>query len=140
MSLTVSRLARQVGLSADTIRFYEREGLLPEPPRTASGYRAYEPETVDRLRFIRGAQRFGLRLREVRELLEIRDKGQCPCGHTSELVDLRLQEIHREIQRLTQLESELVRLAGKFPAGCIEIGPTGWACETEFMKGGDCCG
>jgi DNA-binding transcriptional MerR regulator len=70
MALTVSALAGQVGLSADTVRYYERVGLLPEPARSAAGYRLYDQDAVGRLRLIRGAQRAGLRLREVRAELE----------------------------------------------------------------------
>jgi DNA-binding transcriptional MerR regulator len=65
MALTVSVLAGQVGLSADTVRYYERVGLLPEPARSAAGYRLYDPTAIDRLRLIKGAQRAGLRLREI---------------------------------------------------------------------------
>src|SRR5918992_3569756 len=67
MSLRVSELAGQAGLTTDTVRYYERVGLLPEPPRSASGYRQYDEELADRLRFIKGAQRFGLRLGEIKE-------------------------------------------------------------------------
>ena len=62
--LTVSKLADQVGMTPDALRYYERTGLLPKPERTASGYRLYDEETADRLRFIKGAQRLGLKLRE----------------------------------------------------------------------------
>jgi hypothetical protein len=65
MTLTVSKLAARVGLTADTIRYYERAGLLPPPDRTESGYRAYEDGAVERLHFIKGAQCIGLRLQEI---------------------------------------------------------------------------
>jgi DNA-binding transcriptional MerR regulator len=79
VTLTVSKLADRVGLTADTIRYYERAGPLPPPDRTASGYRAFEDDAIERLRFIKGAQRIGLRLQEIKELLDIRDLGLCPC-------------------------------------------------------------
>jgi DNA-binding transcriptional MerR regulator len=66
MALTVSQLARRVGLSPDAVRYYERVGLLPPPARTAAGYRAYQEAAVDRLRLVTGARRLGLRLREIR--------------------------------------------------------------------------
>lgn len=66
MTLTVSKLAARVGLTADTIRYYERAGLLLPPDRTASGYRAYQDDAVERLRFIKGAQRIGERQRGAR--------------------------------------------------------------------------
>lgn len=82
MNLRISEIAESVGVSSDTIRYYEREGLLPAPARSVSGYRQYDQGIIDRLRFIKGAQAFGLRLSEIGELLEIQDKGACPCGHT----------------------------------------------------------
>ena len=78
VSYTVSQLAREVGVSADTVRFYEREGLLPAPRRTAAGYRQYDATMVDRMTFIQGATRLGLTLSDVRDLLAVRDTGVCP--------------------------------------------------------------
>jgi DNA-binding transcriptional MerR regulator len=80
MSLTVSDLGAEVGLSAATVRYYERLGLLPAPERSAAGYRQYHQDAVERLRFIKSAQRLGLRLREIAELLAICDQGLCPAG------------------------------------------------------------
>jgi DNA-binding transcriptional MerR regulator len=110
MALTVSALADQVGLSADTVRYYERVGLLPEPARSAAGYRLYDQDAVARLRLIRGAQRAGLRLREIGELLQVADQGLCPCGHTETLLRERLAEVRAELERLRGLEAELTRL------------------------------
>ena len=73
--LRIGELAKTVGVEPDTIRFYEREGLLSEPNRTASGYRVYDESAVDRMRFIQGAQRLGLRLADIRDLLTVRDTG-----------------------------------------------------------------
>jgi DNA-binding transcriptional MerR regulator len=92
-ALTVSTLARQVGIRPDTVRYYERAGLLPPPLRSPAGYRQYDPATADRLRFIRGAQRLGLRLREIADLLAVRDRGACPCGHAEALVRQRISEL-----------------------------------------------
>src|SRR5690349_24171477 len=78
--LRVAELADAVGLSPDTIRYYERAGLLPPPARTRAGYRAYDASAVERLRFIQGAQRLGLKLGDIRDLLAVRDTGTCPCG------------------------------------------------------------
>jgi DNA-binding transcriptional MerR regulator len=78
MSLTVSHLGAEVGLRAATIRYYERLGLLPAPERTAAGYRQHPKEAVDRLRFIKSAQRVGLRLREIAELLAHLRTGPLP--------------------------------------------------------------
>ncbi|MGH2669816.1 MAG: MerR family transcriptional regulator, partial [bacterium] len=84
--LTVGKLAERVGTSADTLRYYERIGLLPKADRTASGYRLYHDDAIARVHFIRGAQRLGLRLEEIGELLEILERGLCPCGRTKQLL------------------------------------------------------
>jgi len=113
--LTVSGLAAQVGVSPDTVRYYERLGLLPRPARSAAGYRRYDEEAVQRLRFVKGAQRVGLRLREIGELLQVVDRGQCPCGHTEALLRERLAEVDAELARLEALRSELARLLAQRP-------------------------
>ena len=100
MALTVSKLASEAGVRSDTVRYYERAGLLPPAARTTSGYRMYGDEALDRLRFIKGVQSFGLRLREVRDLLEVMDRGLCPCGHAEGLVRSRIAELDEEIGRL----------------------------------------
>jgi DNA-binding transcriptional MerR regulator len=137
MTLTISKLASQVGLTADTIRYYEREGLLPPPDRTASGYRAFEDDAVERLRFIKGAQRIGLRLQEIKELLHIRDRGLCPCGHTEELLRRRVSEIDSEISGLQETKADLLAFTDRFNAiECPEgMGP--WPCAKEFTAVAD---
>ena len=105
--LTVSRLADQAGVSPDTVRYYERIGLLPEPERSASGYRRYGDDAVQRLRLIKHAQRFGLRLEEVGELLQIRERGLCPCGHTRSLLERRVAELDEQIAALTSLREDI---------------------------------
>jgi DNA-binding transcriptional MerR regulator len=120
MALTVSALAGQAGLSPDTIRYYERVGLLPQPARSPAGYRLYDQDAVSRLRLIKGAQRAGLRLREIGELLQVADQGQCPCGHTETLLRQRLAEVRTELARLRALEADLTRLLDRQPEPCAE--------------------
>ena len=134
MAHNVSDIARLAGISADAVRFYEKEGLLPPPPRSPSGYREYDPATAQRIRFIKGAQGMGLKLAEIRELLEIQDRGACPCGHTRTLVERRIAEIDAEMTRLSELRGNLADLAAlECPATTDgEL----WACEVEFMKKG----
>lgn len=137
MALTVSKVAAEAGLGPDTIRFYEKEGLLPVPDRTTSGYRSYGHDIVDRLKFIKGAQRFGLRLREIKELLEVMDKGLCPCGHTQELLQKRITEVDEELGRLQGLRGELARMIDQYPVqDCLENPSDGWLCEVEFITRG----
>ena len=135
MALTVSALAGAAGLSADTIRYYERVGLLPEPARSAAGYRLYEEDAVGRLRLIKGAQRAGLRLREIGELLQVADRGQCPCGHTETLLRQRLAEVRSKLARLRALEADLTRLLARRPdVSCPEAttaAAASWWCAEE---------
>jgi DNA-binding transcriptional MerR regulator len=136
MALRVSDVASQAGVSSDAIRFYEREGLLPAPERTSSGYRQFDGATVRRVRFIKGAQSLGLKLAEIRELLEIQDKGTCPCGHTRAVVERRITELDQEIGQLQQLRSELHSLRD---LDCMTSGQPSneaWPCEGEFVKRG----
>ncbi len=131
--LTVSKLAARAGVSADTIRYYERAALLPPAKRTASGYRLYPDEIADRLRFIKGAQRLGLRLREIRELLDVLDGGHCPCGHTERLLRQRVAEIDREMAQLRALERELVRVLDGLATRDMRAADR-WRCEAEFIR------
>lgn len=125
--LGVSALARRVGVRADTIRYYERAGLLPRPERTASDYRSYEESAVDRLRFIQGGQRLGLRLREIKALLDVRDTGQCPCEPAGELLRHHIADIDRELARLRGLRRELVAMADRLPSSdCPDPAPGTW--------------
>jgi len=129
-TLTVGELADQANVSSHTVRYYDRIGMLPTPHRTAAGYRRYEPDIVHRLRFIRGAQSVGLRLREVRELLTVMDQGQCPCGHTEQLVRQRVADIDADIRRLHDLRAELARLLEQAQS----CPPDTWWCANEFTQ------
>jgi NADPH-dependent 2,4-dienoyl-CoA reductase/sulfur reductase-like enzyme/DNA-binding transcriptional MerR regulator len=134
MALTVSALADQAGLSPDTVRYYERVGLLPEPARSAAGYRLYDQAAVGRLRLIKGAQRAGLRLREIGELLQVADRGLCPCGHTEILLRERLTEVRAELDRLRGLETELTLLLERQPdPSCPDMtaGAAAWWCAPD---------
>jgi len=147
MELTVSALAGQVGLTTDAVRYYERLGLLHPPARSRAGYRLYHQTTIDRLRLIKGAQRVGLRLREIGELLEVIDRGQCPCGHTQALLAKRLAEIDAELYRLGALRTTLAELLAQTSettgAGttdsqwwCVQAFSDAAGGETSHMRGG----
>ncbi len=121
--LTVSKLADRAGTSADTVRYYERIGLLPEPDRTASGYRMYDDDAVERVRFIKYSQRFGLRLEEIGELLEIREKGLCPCGHTRTLLERRLTQLDDDMAAMASLRRDIAGMLEGLPARRAGGGP-----------------
>src|SRR5713101_5119376 len=80
-SLTIGRLAKQAGLNLETVRFYERRGLLPKPPRTASRYRLFPADAARRLRFIRRTQELGLSLTEIGDLLSLRVSRRTTSAH-----------------------------------------------------------
>ena len=133
MSLSVSHLGAEVGLSAATVRYYEHLGLLPAPERTAAGYRQYPNEAVERLRFIKSAQRLGLRLGEIAELLIICDQGLCPCGHSEALLRERMAEIDAQVAELQAVRAELARVVERYPAAaCHDPTATSRWCETAF--------
>ncbi len=136
MALRVSDVAAEAGVSPDTIRFYEREGLLAAPQRSASGYRQFDEAVIRRVRFIKGAQSLGLRLSEIRELLEIQDKGACPCGHTKSLVERRIAEIDGEIKQLRRLRADLDSLRELECLTAPTASTAAWPCEVEFVKRG----
>jgi len=134
--LRVAELGDVVGLSPDTIRYYERAGLLPPPARTAAGYRAYDDGAIDRLKFVQGAQRLGLRLREIADLLAIRDTGTCPCEPAEQLLRRRLAEVDAELSRLTALREQMVAMIDGLPsADCPPLSPGSWCPPTT--EGGD---
>ena len=139
MALTVAALAGRAGISPDTVRYYERAGLLPPPPRSEAGYRLYDPAVVARVRLIKGAQRAGLRLREIRELLQVADQGSCPCGHTETFLRDRLAEVDAELARLTALRAELTGLLERDPDACCPETATraaDWWCAGLIPEGG----
>jgi DNA-binding transcriptional MerR regulator len=113
--LTVGQLAARTGVRPDTVRYYERDGLLPPPRRTEGEHRRYGPADVDRLLFIRGAQRLGLRLAEIRDLLAVRDTGVCPCEPAEGLLRRHVAEIDQEIARLAALRAELAGMLAAMP-------------------------
>lgn len=128
--LTVSRLANQVGTSPDTLRYYERIGLLPAPERSASGYRLYDGSAVDRVNFIKRAQRFGLRLDDIRELLEIKERGLCPCGHTRALLETRVAHLDEERAALGRLRDEIQHMLDDGPP----VGTDGWRGADDLLQ------
>jgi len=120
--MQIGEVARKVGVAPSAIRFYEETGLLPEPERTASGYRVYDPSVVDRLAFIRAGQAVGLTLNELHDVLRIRDRGEAPCTHVSELIDTQIREVDERIRDLRKLRKDLNALAATAadfdPADC----------------------
>jgi DNA-binding transcriptional MerR regulator len=107
--MRIGELARVSGLRADTLRYYERLGLLPSPARSHGGYRQYDASALSRLAFIRKAQALGLTLDETREVLRIAADGAPPCEHVRAALAARLQQVDERIAELAGLRETLRR-------------------------------
>ncbi|MCI0628335.1 MAG: heavy metal-responsive transcriptional regulator [Acidobacteria bacterium] len=105
--IQIGKLARETGLSADTIRFYQKQGLLKEPRRSEGGFRLFSPDDLETLIFIRKAQQLGFSLGEVRELLIVRNGKTQACSHVRDLLGQKLAAVEKKIQELRELEREL---------------------------------
>ena len=110
--LTIGALARDSGVNLETIRFYERSGLLPAPQRSPSGYRHYQQQDVRRLRFIRRGRELGFSLEEIRSLLELAAHPESPCESADQMVREHLDAIETRIRDLQNMRAELSKLAG----------------------------
>jgi DNA-binding transcriptional MerR regulator len=108
--MKIGELAKRLDLNAQTIRYYERIGLLPEPGRTEAGYWAYGEEDERRLRFVKNARSVGLTLGEVKEVLAFHERGEAPCEYVTEVIARRAEEVERQIAELTEFKGELDRL------------------------------
>ena len=108
-TFTIGEAAAQSGVSADTIRYYERIGVLPKPPRSDSGYRRYTDAHVGRIVFVRNAARFGFPLKELSSFLTSREKGQPPCRRVRAAGERLLQDMERQIAELREARNQMRR-------------------------------
>ena len=118
-NLTTGELAKQAGVNVETLRFYERKGLLPKPPQRASGYREYPTESVGLIRFIKRAQELGFSLAEVRELLALRVRPGVSCAEVRGTAERKAIEVREKIADLRAIERALKKLI----ASCTGRGP-----------------
>lgn len=118
--MRIGELARLTGTSAETIRFYEKQGLLPEPARTAANYRSYGAEHRQRLTFIRRARDLGFRLDAVRDLLALSDDRSQSCAAVDEIAGVHLREIDGKIADLQNMQRELQRMVGSCQRGTVD--------------------
>lgn len=117
--LSIGKLARQTGTKVETIRFYEKNGLLPEPSRTEGNYRAYEPTHLNRLSFIRRARELGFSLDQIREFLKLADDRSQSCAAVDAIAKEHRKEVERKIQDLIALKSELDRMIDQCECGLV---------------------
>jgi MerR family transcriptional regulator, copper efflux regulator len=109
-ALRIGQVAAQAGVNIRTLRFYEREGVLPAPERRPSGYRSYPAETVALVRFIKRAQALGYTLREVKELLALRQASGAPCSEVQRNAGQKLADVRARIQQLQAMSRALTKL------------------------------
>ncbi len=119
--LSIGKLAKSVGINIETIRYYERVGMMPEPQRRESGYRVYSEDDEHRLKFIRHAKELGFSLREIRELLELRVDHRNSCEEVRVQTEAKIADIEQKIVNLERIRRALMKLA----AACRERGPSG---------------
>jgi MerR family mercuric resistance operon transcriptional regulator len=118
--LTIGQVARNAGVGIETVRFYERQGLLQEPARRESGYRQYPEDVVARLRFIRRAKELGFSLKEIKELLALRVDPDTTCAEVKSRAEAKIADIEEKIQALRRIKKALAKLT----AVCRGRGPT----------------
>ena len=118
--LSIGQVAQRAGVGVETVRFYEREGLLEEPPRRASGYRQYSEQVVTRLRFIKRAKLLGFSLKEITELLRLRVDAQTSCEEVKRRTEAKLAEVERKMVELQRMWHALLQVASL----CTGQGPT----------------
>jgi Hg(II)-responsive transcriptional regulator len=109
-SFTIGQLAKTVQVNVETVRYYERRGLLQQPPRQTSGYRRYSRDAVRRIQFIRRAQRLGFSLQEIDDLLRLRADPQSSCCDVKQLAESKIAELESRIRDLRQMQEALAML------------------------------
>ncbi|HDS30491.1 MAG TPA: MerR family transcriptional regulator [Firmicutes bacterium] len=110
--LTIGEAAKSAGIGVETVRFYERQGLIDDPPRSDSGYRLYPEEIIHRLRFIRRAKELGFSLREIRELISLKYEKDSviKCDGIRQMTESKINMVNEKIAALHKLQSDLIEL------------------------------
>ena len=129
--LTIGQLAHAAGVGVETVRFYEREGLLAAPSRKESGYREFTQDEVVRLRFIRRAKELGFSLKEIKELLAMRVDGRTTCAEVKRHAERKIADIEARIQSLRHMKAALAKITKQ----CTGRGPTS---ECPILEALDC--
>ena len=119
--LTVGQLAKKAQVNVETIRYYERRRLIPEPFRSESGYRHYSQDSIARIQFIKNAQELGFSLKEVSELLSLRVDPNTSCAEVKKMAEVKITDIQEKIHALQRIKEALTKLR----ASCQGRGPAG---------------
>lgn len=136
--LLVGEVARAAGVGVQTLHYYEREGIIPPPSRTASGYRQYDAATIGHIRFVRKAQTLGLSLDEIKEVLALAARGTSPCGRVQSALAVKLADVDRRLRELQSFREELARLTAQAVVDEASPGRRGSICtivETAAASG-----
>jgi MerR family copper efflux transcriptional regulator len=119
-TMTIGKIAKRAGVGVETIRYYERMGLLEEPPRRTSGYREYPASALARLRFIKKGKQLGFSLKEIDELLSIRMDPNATCAEVKQQADAKIAEVEEKIRALSRIKTALSEIS----AACKGEGPS----------------
>ena len=130
---TIGRLARAAKVGVETIRYYERCGLIVQPPKPDCGYRQYPPTTLERILFIRNNQSLGLTLNEIRGILDLLDGREMSCAKAADMIDQKLSAIAQKIASLQRLEHLLKKLATRL-GSCGDKGEMTFLSEFLTME------
>ena len=131
--MQINELTKYTGVPAKTIRYYEEIELLPTPNRKPNGYREYSATDIERLKLVSGARRLDFSLAEIKEILDLRDRGIAPCGVLLDLLDRKSKEISQRILELKEMQEDLLQLyslGATFPTDDVE----GKNCVCHLVK------
>jgi MerR family copper efflux transcriptional regulator len=129
-NLTIGQVAKKAGVNVETIRYYERFGYTPKPPRPKSGYRQYSEETVNRIQFIKRAQKLGFTLKEISELLSLKVDPDTTCADVKRRAEAKIADIEEKIRTLQGIKKALAKLV----AMCSGKGTTGECPIIEVLE------
>ena len=132
-ALTTAKLAGKGGVHVETIRYYERHGLLPKPPRTPSGYRIFSEDAVTRLRFIKRSQDLGFSLKEIKELLSLRARPGSTCADARDKAQAKIADVDEKIRHLKEIKKALVRITST----CSGRGPVSQCSILQILNDGE---
>lgn len=120
INLTIGKVARRTGVGIETLRFYERQGLIPKPPRRPSGYREYPSEITDRILFIGRAKELGFTLKEIKDFFSLRVDPRKTCADVRQRAEIKMKDVAEKIRQLCSIQSALQKLLRQ----CKGKGPT----------------
>jgi Cd(II)/Pb(II)-responsive transcriptional regulator len=136
--MRIGDLAQRAGVDVQTVRYYEREGLLDAPARTPAGYRNYAPQDVERLTFVRHCRSLDMSLADIRRLLALASKSALSCDHVNALIDAQLERVHAKRLELEALETQLSALRAQCTSG-RQIADCGILEELIHAAQGEAC-